>query len=132
MYLFSKFQFLTRLILAKVCDLSIGEWVPNSAGPAYTNKTCNRIPQHNNCLKNGRPDRGYLYWRWKPRFCDLPPFDPVTFLDAMRHKSWAFIGDSIYQNHVHSLLCQLSQVIYILISTFHTTLISETQHLLDT
>ncbi|XP_039122056.1 protein trichome birefringence-like 26 [Dioscorea cayenensis subsp. rotundata] len=97
-------------LLDKVCDLSIGEWVPNSAGPAYTNKTCNRIPQHNNCLKNGRPDRGYLYWRWKPRFCDLPPFDPVTFMHAMGNKSWAFIGDSIYQNHVHSLLCQLSQV----------------------
>ncbi|XP_039121318.1 protein trichome birefringence-like 26 [Dioscorea cayenensis subsp. rotundata] len=94
----------------EVCDLSVGEWVPNPEGPAYTDKTCDGIPGYNNCLKNGRPDRGYLYWRWKPRFCDLPPFDPVTFLDAMRDKSWAFIGDSIYQNHVHSLLCQLSQV----------------------
>ncbi|KAM0945996.1 putative PMR5 domain, PC-Esterase [Dioscorea sansibarensis] len=94
----------------EVCDLSIGEWVPNAGGPAYTDKTCDGIPQYNNCLKNGRPDRGFLYWRWKPRFCDLPPFDPVTFLQAMRHKSWAFIGDSIYQNHVHSLLCLLSQV----------------------
>ncbi|KAJ0971709.1 hypothetical protein J5N97_019668 [Dioscorea zingiberensis] len=93
-----------------VCDLSVGKWIPNPAGPAYTDRTCNFIAGYTNCLKNGRPDRGYLHWKWKPSGCDLPPFDPLKFLNAMRGKSWAFIGDSIFHNHVHSLLCLLSEV----------------------
>ncbi|GFY92325.1 similar to TRICHOME BIREFRINGENCE-LIKE 25 [Actinidia rufa] len=61
-------------------------------------------------MKNGRPDSEYFYWRWKPRDCELPKFDPHKFLDLMRDKSWAFVGDSISRNHVQSLLCTLSQV----------------------
>ncbi|CAN4125007.1 unnamed protein product [Withania somnifera] len=60
-------------------------------------------------MRNGRPDTGYLYWRWKPKDCELPKFNPKRFLDMMRHKSLAFIGDSIIRNHVQSLLCMLSQ-----------------------
>ncbi|KAH0719975.1 hypothetical protein KY290_004890 [Solanum tuberosum] len=60
-------------------------------------------------MRNGRPDTGYLYWRWKPRDCELPKFNPKRFLDMTRHKSLAFIGDSIMHNHVQSLLCILSQ-----------------------
>ncbi|KAL0371902.1 UNVERIFIED_CONTAM: protein trichome birefringence-like 23 [Sesamum calycinum] len=79
-------------------------------GPIYTNNSCRFIEEHQNCLKNGRPDTGYLYWRWKPRGCDLPRFDPEKFLDLNRNKSWALIGDSISRNHVQSLLCMLSTV----------------------
>ncbi|KAF9614932.1 hypothetical protein IFM89_021362 [Coptis chinensis] len=61
-------------------------------------------------MTNGRPDSGYLYWRWKPRDCELPRFDAKRFLKLMRNKSWAFIGDSISRNHVQSLLCILSKV----------------------
>lgn len=61
-------------------------------------------------MRNGRPDRGYLYWRWKPHGCDLSQLDPKMFLDLMRNKSWALIGDSISRNHVQSLLCLLSMV----------------------
>ncbi|KAJ7951273.1 Protein trichome birefringence-like [Quillaja saponaria] len=61
-------------------------------------------------MRNGRPDSDYLYWRWSPRDCDLPKFNPNNFLDLMRNKSWAFIGDSISRNQVQSLLCILSQV----------------------
>ncbi|XP_039139281.1 protein trichome birefringence-like 25 isoform X2 [Dioscorea cayenensis subsp. rotundata] len=94
----------------QVCDLSVGEWIPNSAGPAYTNETCNKIPTYLNCLKNGRPDTGYLHWRWKPSGCDSHPIDPLKFLNAMRNKSIAFLGASICHNHVVSLICQLSKV----------------------
>ncbi|GLU00782.1 hypothetical protein SLE2022_181270 [Rubroshorea leprosula] len=92
------------------CDLFIGDWVPDPSGPVYTNASCHVIESHQNCMKNGRPDSGYLYWRWNPRDCELPRFDPERFLDYMRDKSWAFIGDSISRNHVQSLLCILSQV----------------------
>ncbi|GMH31318.1 hypothetical protein Nepgr_033161 [Nepenthes gracilis] len=92
------------------CDLFMGKWIPNPSGPAYTNNSCHVIQDHQNCMKNGRPDSGYLYWRWTPRDCNLAMFNAERFLDLMRNKSWAFIGDSISRNHVQSLLCTLSQV----------------------
>ncbi|GFQ08558.1 protein trichome birefringence-like 25 [Phtheirospermum japonicum] len=87
-----------------------GDWIPDPNGPRYTNSTCQTIESPQNCMTNGRPDFGYVNWRWKPRDCDLPKFDPNKFLNMMRHKSLAFIGDSIMRNHVQSLLCMLSEV----------------------
>ncbi|KAI4326842.1 hypothetical protein L6164_019372 [Bauhinia variegata] len=92
------------------CDIFSGDWIPNPSGPAYTNESCNLIESHQNCMTNGRPDKGYLYWRWSPRDCELPQFDPARFLNIMRNKTWALIGDSIQRNHVQSLLCMLSTV----------------------
>ena len=92
------------------CDLFTGHWVPDPSGPFYTNQSFLAIEGHQNCMKNGRPDSGYLYWRWNPQGCDLPRFDSNKFFDLMRNKSWAFIGDSISRNHVQSLFCILSQV----------------------
>lgn len=95
---------------AKKCDIFNGDWLPDPSGPRYTNESCHVMEAHQNCMKNGRPDSGYFYWRWSPRDCDLPKFNPQSFLDMMRNKSMAFIGDSISRNHVQSLLCILSQV----------------------
>lgn len=92
------------------CDLFTGEWVPNPEGPYYTNVTCNAIQEHQNCLKFGRPDRGFLKWRWKPDDCELSVFDPASFLELMRGKSIAFVGDSVARNHMQSLICLLSRV----------------------
>ncbi|PIN16779.1 hypothetical protein CDL12_10565 [Handroanthus impetiginosus] len=93
-----------------MCNIFIGDWVPYQGEPVYTNRSCGYIEDHQNCMKNGRPDTGYLYWRWKPRGCDLPRLDAERFLELMRNKSWAFIGDSISRNHVQSFLCVLSTV----------------------
>lgn len=92
------------------CDIFKGDWVADPTGPRYTNLSCNTIEHHQNCMKNGRPDSSYIYWKWSPRDCELPKFNPRRFLDLMRKKSMAFIGDSISRNHVQSLLCLLSQV----------------------
>lgn len=103
---------------AEKCDLFTGDWIPNPAGPVYTNESCRFIEVHQNCMKNGRPDSGYLYWRWNPRDCELPQFDSVKFLEMMRNKAWALIGDSITRNHVQSLLCMLSKVILTVLDIF--------------
>ncbi|CAI9101155.1 OLC1v1038414C2 [Oldenlandia corymbosa var. corymbosa] len=92
------------------CDLFVGDWIPDASGPYYTNRTCFSIEAHQNCMRNGRPDADYIYWRWKPRHCDLPRFNAKIFLNVMRNKSLAFIGDSIMRNHGQSLLCSLSEV----------------------
>lgn len=92
------------------CDLFTGDWVLNPSGPSYTNESCPLIEGHQNCMRNGRPDLDYLYWRWNPHECQLPPFDAQRFLELMRNKTWAFIGDSISRNHVQSFLCVLSTI----------------------
>ncbi|EMS51425.1 hypothetical protein TRIUR3_16572 [Triticum urartu] len=62
-------------------------------------------------MKFGKPGGlDLMRWRWKPDDCDLPRFDAGRFLEAMRGKSMAFVGDSLARNHVKSLLCILSQV----------------------
>lgn len=92
------------------CNLFNGDWIPDPSGPVYTNETCKFIESHQNCMTNGRPDTGYLYWRWNPRSCQLPRFDSHKFLQLMSNKTWALIGDSISRNHVQSFLCVLSKV----------------------
>ncbi|XP_024014383.1 protein ALTERED XYLOGLUCAN 4-like [Eutrema salsugineum] len=92
----------------KDCDLSKGEWVPDQRGSLYTNSSCLTIPDSKNCLKHGRPNIDFLFWRWRPESCDLPRFNPKAFLDLVRGKKMNFIGDSVARNHMESLLCLLS------------------------
>ncbi|XP_018446998.1 protein trichome birefringence-like 21 isoform X2 [Raphanus sativus] len=94
------------------CDLFKGEWIPNEESPYYNHTTCWAIQEHQNCMKHGRPDSGFLRWRWKPDGCDLPVFDPQEFLEMVRGKSMGFVGDSISRNQAQSLLCLLSRVEY--------------------
>ncbi|CAD6242547.1 unnamed protein product [Miscanthus lutarioriparius] len=92
------------------CDLTRGQWVPDEEAPYYTNLTCPFIDDLQNCMKFGKPSLEFMRWRWQPDGCDLPRFDAARFLDAMRGKSMAFVGDSLARNHLKSLLCILSQV----------------------
>ncbi|XP_055806233.1 protein trichome birefringence-like 19 [Solanum dulcamara] len=94
------------------CDLFLGEWVENQEGPYYTNMTCFAIQEHQNCMKYGRPDTDFLKWKWKPDGCELPIFDAHQFLEIVRGKSLAFVGDSVARNHMQSLICLLSKVMY--------------------
>lgn len=92
------------------CDLYHGSWFYDSLGPLYTNNTCPVLTQMQNCQGNGRPDKEYENWRWKPSQCDLPRFDGKKFLELMRGKTLAFIGDSVARNQMESMLCILWQV----------------------
>ncbi|XP_074281918.1 protein YLS7-like [Silene latifolia] len=92
------------------CDLFQGEWFYDPAGPVYTNNTCPVITQMQNCQGNGRPDKEYESWRWKPSQCELPRFNGTKFLELMSGKTLAFVGDSVARNQMESLLCLLWQV----------------------
>ncbi|KAK0585107.1 hypothetical protein LWI29_023528 [Acer saccharum] len=96
----------------KRCDIFSGEWVPNPEAPYYTNTTCWAIHENQNCRKYGRPDTEFMKWRWKPDGCDLPIFNPAQFLEIVRGKSLAFVGDSVARNQMQSLICLLSRVEY--------------------
>ncbi|XP_031286021.1 protein trichome birefringence-like 19 [Pistacia vera] len=96
----------------KSCDIFSGEWVPNPEAPYYTNTTCWAIHEHQNCMKYGRPDSEFMKWKWKPDGCDLPVFNPGQFLEIMRGKSLAFVGDSVGRNQMQSLICLISRIVY--------------------
>ncbi|KAH1058488.1 hypothetical protein GYH30_002873 [Glycine max] len=90
------------------CDYFDGKWIRDRRGPLYNGTTCGTIKEGQNCITHGRPDNGYLYWRWKPSQCSLPRFEPQTFLQLISNKHVAFVGDSMARNQLESLLCMLS------------------------
>ncbi|KAH1058485.1 hypothetical protein GYH30_002871 [Glycine max] len=92
------------------CDYTNGRWVRTKGGPQYNATNCVKMKRNQNCIANGRPDLGYLNWKWKPRECNLPRFDPNTFLQLISNKHVAFVGDSVSRNHLESLLCLLTTV----------------------
>ncbi|KAJ4973193.1 hypothetical protein NE237_006367 [Protea cynaroides] len=92
------------------CDYFNGKWVRDKAGPLYNGSSCSTIKDGQNCLRHGRPDTGYLYWRWKPKQCRLPRFNPSIFLSLLQNKHVAFVGDSMARNQLESLICLLSSV----------------------
>ncbi|CAM0913542.1 unnamed protein product [Alopecurus aequalis] len=100
----------TQAVSAYNCDYSDGQWVwaPGHAR-RYNGTACN-VKASENCVRNGRPDTGYLDWRWQPSAagCQLPAFDAAKFLDVVRNKHVAFVGDSMARNQAESLVCLLS------------------------
>ncbi|XP_028194557.1 protein ALTERED XYLOGLUCAN 4-like isoform X2 [Glycine soja] len=97
-------------VYEKPCDYTNGRWVRTKRGPLYNATNCPNMKEKQNCIANGRPDLGYLNWRWKPSECNLPRFDPNTFLQLISNKHVAFVGDSVSRNHLQSLLCMLTTV----------------------
>jgi xyloglucan O-acetyltransferase len=91
------------------CNYAVGKWVwaPGHAR-RYNATECN-VKESHDCIRNGRPDTGYLDWRWQPADgCPLPAFDAAAFLSAVRGKHVAFVGDSMARNQAQSLICLLS------------------------
>ncbi|XP_031279302.1 protein trichome birefringence-like 19 [Pistacia vera] len=95
----------------KSCAIFSGRWIPYPEGPPYySNESCRSLMDQHNCMKFGRPDKEFMNWRWKPNECELPLFNPAQFLELVRGKSMAFVGDSVGLNQMQSLLCLLSSL----------------------
>uniref|UniRef100_A0A803M6C2 Trichome birefringence-like N-terminal domain-containing protein n=2 Tax=Chenopodium quinoa TaxID=63459 RepID=A0A803M6C2_CHEQI len=89
------------------CDLYTGKWVYDSSYPLYDASSCPFFEKQFGCEKNGRPDKNYLKFRWKPSHCFFPRFDGADFLRRLRGKKILFVGDSISLNQWQSLACML-------------------------
>ena len=89
------------------CDLFNGSWVLDDSYPLYNSSECPFAEQGFNCLANGRTDRYYQNWRWKPLHCDLPPFDVRGVLEWLRGKRVVFVGDSMSRTQWESMICML-------------------------
>ncbi|KAK4762689.1 hypothetical protein SAY86_008457 [Trapa natans] len=89
------------------CQLFTGTWVRDDSYPMYQYSDCPFIEPEFNCQLYGRPDSGYLRYRWKPQNCDLPRFNGREFLEKMKGKSVMFVGDSLGKDQWESLICLL-------------------------
>ncbi|BAS96946.1 xyloglucan O-acetyltransferase 1 [Oryza sativa Japonica Group] len=99
----------------KQCDYSDGKWVWDGdhggaaagGGSRYDSENCDMKMTYK-CVINGKPDGGYLHWRWQPASCNLPALDPAAFLRLLRGKRLAFVGDSTARNQAEALVCHLA------------------------
>ncbi|CAI0402769.1 unnamed protein product [Linum tenue] len=93
------------------CDLFDGEWVMDNSYPLYKPGSCSLIDEQFNCILNGRPDKDYQKYKWKPHGCTLPRFNPGHMLDMLRGKRLAFVGDSLNRNMWESMVCMLKSAV---------------------
>ncbi|KAI4300673.1 hypothetical protein L6164_034022 [Bauhinia variegata] len=89
------------------CDFFDGEWVKDDSYPLYKPGSCALIDEQFGCIQNGRPDKDYLKYKWKPKGCNLPRLDGSRMLELLRGKRLVFVGDSLNRNMWESLICIL-------------------------
>lgn len=94
------------------CDYSDGMWIYDpSVRSAPYDHTCKEIFKGWNCIASNKSNGlDIIKWRWKPKGCDLPRFDPVRFLERFRNTNVGFVGDSLNRNMFVSLFCTLKRV----------------------
>lgn len=94
---------------SRICDVFDGNWVRDDIDryPLYNSSECPFTEQGFNCLGNGRKDKDYLTWRWKPKNCDIPKFNSTDVLERLRGKRIVFVGDSMSRTQWESLICLL-------------------------
>ncbi|KAG9142756.1 hypothetical protein Leryth_005516 [Lithospermum erythrorhizon] len=93
------------------CDIFDGNWMWDATYPLYKSKECKFLDEGFRCSENHRPDDFYTKWRWEPKDCYLPRFDPKDMLERLRNRRLVFVGDSIGRNQWESLLCMLSSAV---------------------
>eukprot|EP00850_Spirogloea_muscicola_P009334 SM000052S17726 [mRNA] locus=s52:368091:371296:- [translate_table: standard] len=90
------------------CDLAAGRWVHDGDRRPLYNGTCLHLRNAWNCRKNSKPGFVDEYaWRWQPDACDLDRINPEKFLTSFRDRNLGFVGDSLNENMVVSLMCTL-------------------------
>lgn len=101
----------TKVLYSKSCNFTEGQWIydPNINSPRYDN-SCKEIYKGWSCIGSKKTNAlDIVKWRWKPYQCDLPQFDPLSFLHRFRDTNIGFVGDSLNRNMFVSLFCTLKR-----------------------
>ncbi|XP_077233938.1 TRICHOME BIREFRINGENCE-LIKE 13 isoform X2 [Tasmannia lanceolata] len=91
-----------------LCNYSDGMWIHDPDRKSRYDNTCKEIFKGWNCISKSNA-HDLLNWRWQPKACDLPPFDPIRFLQRFKHTNIGFVGDSLNRNMFISLVCTLKR-----------------------
>lgn len=89
------------------CNVFEGKWIPDESYPLYNASHCPFAESGFNCFRNGRRDKGYTKWRWKPKNCEIPRFNAREVLEKLRWKRVVFVGDSLSRTQWESFICML-------------------------
>jgi hypothetical protein len=89
------------------CNVFEGSWMYDESYPLYDASECPFAEPGWNCWANGRKDKGYAKYRWKPKNCDLPSFNARAILEMFRGKRIVFVGDSLGRAQWESFVCLL-------------------------
>lgn len=90
------------------CNVFEGSWMYNESNhPLYDSSKCPFAESGWNCWANGRKDKGYAKYRWKPKNCELPRFNASAMLETFRGKRVVFVGDSLGRAQWESFVCLL-------------------------
>ncbi|XP_047079757.1 protein trichome birefringence-like 14 [Lolium rigidum] len=88
------------------CNYAKGKWIGDEKRPLYSGYECKRwLPKKYNCDTMGRTDLSFEGYRWQPYGCKMPEFSGLNFLNRMRHKTLAFVGDSLGRQQFLSMMC---------------------------
>lgn len=91
------------------CNYAKGKWVPDSRRPLYSGLGCKQwLSEMWSCISNQRMDTSYEQFKWQPKDCEMPEFDGPKFLERMRDKTIAIVGDSLGRQQFQSLMCMIT------------------------
>ncbi|XP_058108644.1 protein trichome birefringence-like 16 isoform X2 [Magnolia sinica] len=98
-----------KVIHKGACNYAKGKWVPDSRRPLYSGYGCKQwLSDMWACRLTQRTDFSYENFRWQPENCEMPDFDGLTFLERMRDKTIALVGDSLGRQQFQSLMCMVT------------------------
>ncbi|XP_051209353.1 protein trichome birefringence-like 14 [Lolium perenne] len=90
----------------KACNYAKGKWVADVKRPLYSGNACKQwLSKMWSCRGMERTDFSYEGYRWQPHDCQMPEFSGPNFLHRMRHKTLAFVGDSLGREQFQSMMC---------------------------
>ncbi|KAL0345010.1 UNVERIFIED_CONTAM: protein trichome birefringence-like 16 [Sesamum radiatum] len=93
----------------KDCNYAKGKWVFDDNWPLYSGYGCKQwLSPMWACRLTQRTDFEYERLRWQPRDCKVEHFTGRKFLGRMRHKTLAFVGDSLGRQQFQSLMCMVT------------------------
>ncbi|XP_062199182.1 protein trichome birefringence-like 14 isoform X2 [Phragmites australis] len=90
----------------KNCNYAKGKWVADEKRPLYSGNECKQwLSKMWACRMMRRADFSYENFRWQPHSCEMPEFTGPNFLKRMKHKTLAFVGDSLGRQQFQSIMC---------------------------
>ncbi|KAL8136479.1 hypothetical protein V2J09_002480 [Rumex salicifolius] len=93
----------------QTCNYARGKWIEDETLPIYSGSDCKQwLSGMWSCRMTQRTDFAYEKFRWQPHDCEMEPFEGSEFLNRMRNKTMAFIGDSLGRQQFQSLMCMIT------------------------